>query len=328
MYLALRENLQAGQQTVLFLNRRGTSRMAVCVDCGYVPECPRCSFHMTYHGANGRLMCHFCGHSQPMPQRCPQCGGHLKLVGAGTQKVEEELLEKIPGIEVARMDADTVSATNSHEKILEEFQRKGTPVLLGTQMVTKGLNLPNVTLVGVLDADSSLYTSSFRAAETTFAMLTQVVGRAGRGEKPGRAVIQTMTPGHQVIALAADQDYEGFYRLEISVRESLGFPPFGDVVTLTFVGQDERQVLRASAQFREGLAQCLRQEPYRSLGCEVLGPAPAAVPKINYNYRYILSLRCGFTKGLRELLAHLLRVFAGEKANRGVNAYADVNGYD
>ncbi len=328
LYLALRENLQAGQQTVLFLNRRGTSRMAVCVDCGYVPECPRCSFHMTYHGANGRLMCHFCGHSQPMPQRCPQCGGHLKLVGAGTQKVEEELLEKIPGIEVARMDADTVSATNSHEKILEEFQRKGTPVLLGTQMVTKGLNLPNVTLVGVLDADSSLYTSSFRAAETTFAMLTQVVGRAGRGEKPGRAVIQTMTPGHQVIALAADQDYEGFYRLEISVRESLGFPPFGDVVTLTFVGQDERQVLRASAQFREGLAQCLRQEPYRSLGCEVLGPAPAAVPKINYNYRYILSLRCGFTKELRELLAHLLRVFAGEKANRGVNAYADVNGYD
>ena len=226
------------------------------------------------------------------------------------------------------MDADTVSATNSHEKILEEFQKKGTPVLLGTQMVTKGLNLPNVTLVGVLDADSSLYTSSFRAAETTFAMLTQVVGRAGRGDKPGRAVIQTMTPGHQVIELAANQDYGGFYRLEISVRESLGFPPFGDVVTLTFVGQDERQVLRASAQFREGLSRCLRQGPYAALRCEVLGPAPAAVPKINYNYRYILSLRCSFTKELRELLAHLLRVFAGEKANRGVNAYADVNGYD
>lgn len=328
LYLALRENLKAGEQTVLFLNRRGTSRMAVCVDCGYVPECPRCSLHMTYHGANGRLMCHFCGYSQPMHRKCPQCGGHLKLVGAGTQKVEEELREKFPGIDVARMDADTVSVTNSHEKILEEFQKKGTPVLLGTQMVTKGLNLPNVTLVGVLDADSSLYTSSFRAAETTFAMLTQVVGRAGRGEKPGRAVIQTMTPGHQVIALAAEQNYEDFYRLEISLRESLGFPPFGDVVTLTFVGQDERQTLHSAAQFRDGLNRSLRQGPSGTLGCEVLGPAPAAVPKINYNYRYVLSLRCSFTRELRELLAQGLRAFAGEKANRGVSAYVDVNGYD
>ena len=328
LYLGIQENLRAGKQTILFLNRRGTSRMAVCVDCGYVPECPRCSFHMTYHGANGRLMCHFCGHSQPMPQRCPQCGGHLKLIGAGTQRVEAELREKFPGMEIARMDADTVSATNTHEKILADFEKKKTPVLLGTQMVAKGLNLNNVTLVGVLDADLSLYVNSFRAAETTFSMLTQVVGRAGRGEAQGRAVIQTMTPWHRVITLAAEQNYDAFYEAEIEQRRTFSFPPFGDVAVLTFVGQDEGQVLRGAARFRDSLTACLKLDAYRRETCEVLGPAPAAVPKINYNYRYTLTLRCGFSKSLRDLTAHLLREFAKDGANRGVSAYADVNGYE
>lgn len=328
LYLGIQENLREGKQTVLFLNRRGTSRMAVCVDCGYVPECPRCSFHMTYHKANGRLMCHFCGYSQIMFSRCPQCGGHLKLIGAGTQRVETELEEKFPGIGIARMDADTVSATNTHEKILADFEKNKTPVLLGTQMVAKGLNLPNVTLVGVLDADLSLYMNNFRAAETTFSMLTQVVGRAGRGQSQGRAVIQTMTPRHQVITLAASQNYDAFYQMEIQQRKAFLFPPFGDVAVLTFVGQEESQVLRGSAQFRDSLNACLKLDAYQGEICEVLGPAPAAVPKINYNYRYCLTLRCSCTKNLRELLAHLLREFAKDGANRGVSAYADVNGYE
>lgn len=326
--LAIQENLAAGKQTVLFLNRRGESRMAACVDCGYVPECPRCSLHMTYHRVNGRLMCHFCGHSEPMPLRCPQCGGHLKLIGAGTQRVEAELAEKFPGISVARMDADTVTATNTHEKILSDFEKKGTSVLIGTQMVAKGLNLKNVTLVGVLDADLSLYVNSFRAAETTFSMLTQVVGRAGRGTEEGRAVIQTMTPRHQVITLAAEQDYDSFYELEIRSREAFHLPPFGDVLTLTFAGLEEAQVLRGAVRFRDSLKACLESETYRTETCEVLGPAPAPVPKINYQFRYCLTLQCRADRGLRELVAHILREFSKDAANRGVSAYADLNGME
>jgi len=203
---AMAETAQNGKQSVLFLNRRGNSRAVVCVDCGEAPECPRCSARLTYHSANERLMCHYCGYSQPSPNRCPQCGGPVKRIGTGTQKVQQEIQGIFPELTVDRMDADTVSATNTHESILQHFQNENISVLLGTQMVAKGLNLPNVTLVGVLDADLGLYNDSFRAHETTFNMLTQVVGRAGRGDTPGRAVIQTLVPEHQVIRLAANQD--------------------------------------------------------------------------------------------------------------------------
>ena len=322
------ETRDAGKQTILLLNRRGASRALVCVDCRQTPECPRCSVRLTYHSANHRLMCHYCGHSQPAPERCPACGGPLKTIGTGTQKVQEELTFLFPEMETARMDADTVSAVNTHEKILEKFQSEKTPVLIGTQMVAKGLNLPDVTLVGVLDADLSLYTGGYRAGETTFNMLTQVVGRAGRGDTPGRAVIQTLVPEHQVIRLAADQDYDGFYELEIRLRQVQNAPPFGDAVTVTFTGQEETAVLRGAAKFRDSLTMCLRQAPYNEETCTVLGPAPCVVPKINYNFRYQLTLRCTLTKNLRLLLAHLLREFSKDKLNRGVSAFADVNGYD
>ena len=322
------ETRDAGKQTILLLNRRGASRALVCVDCRQTPECPRCSVRLTYHSANHRLMCHYCGHSQPAPERCPACGGPLKTIGTGTQKVQEELTFLFPEMETARMDADTVSAVNTHEKILEKFQSEKTPVLIGTQMVAKGLNLPDVTLVGVLDADLSLYTGGYRAGETTFNMLTQVVGRAGRGDTPGRAVIQTLVPEHQVIRLAADQDYDGFYELEIRLRQVQNAPPFGDAVTVTFTGQEETAVLRGAAKFRDSLIMCLRQAPYNEETCTVLGPAPCVVPKINYNFRYQLTLRCTLTKNLRLLLAHLLREFSKDKLNRGVSAFADVNGYD
>ena len=320
------ETRQAGKQTILLLNRRGNSRALVCIDCRQTQECPRCSVHLTYHSANSRLMCHYCGFSMAAPDRCPACGGPLKTIGTGTQKVQQELAALFPDMETSRMDADTVSAVNTHEKILEHFQKENVPVLLGTQMVAKGLNLPNVTLVGVLDGDLSLYSGGFRAGETTFNMLTQVVGRAGRGDSSGRAVIQTLQPEHQVIGLAAKQDYDGFYDLEIRLRQAQAAPPFGDFALVTFSGQEEGQVLRGAAVFRDSLNAWLRQVPEEK--CGVLGPAPCVVPKVNYNYRYQLTLRCHMTRPLRQLLAALLRKFSQDKANRGVNAYIDVNGYD
>ena len=318
---------KAEKQAILFLNRRGNSRALVCVDCGQTPECPRCSTRLTYHSANERLMCHYCGHSQKATKRC-HCGGPLRSIGTGTQKVQEELQCLYADMDVVRMDADTVSASNTHEQILEKFSKENIPVLLGTQMVAKGLNLPNVTLVGVLDGDLSLYTDSYRAAETTFNMLTQVIGRAGRGDAEGRAIVQTLAPEHRVITLAAQQDYDSFYEMEVQLRKAQNNPPFGDLATITFTGQDEGRVLHGAAKFRNSLRSCLQQPDYAQTNCTVLGPAPCPVPKINYNFRYRLSLRCRMDKTLRELIAHLLRQFSKDRENRGVSAFIDINGYD
>ena len=325
---AIMDTAGAGKQTILLLNRRGASRALVCVDCRETPSCPRCSVRLTYHSANKRLMCHYCGHSQPVTQRCQLCGGPLKAIGTGTQKVQSELGELFPHLDCQRMDADTVTAVNTHEKILEKFQQEKTPILIGTQMVAKGLNLPDVTLVGVLDADLSLYTGGYRAGETTFDMLTQVVGRAGRGDTAGRAIIQTLAPEHQVIRMAACQDYDSFYDLEIRLRKMQDAPPFGDLATVTFLGPDETAVLRGAAKFRDSLNACLAQSQYAAEKCTCLGPAPCPVPKINYNFRYRLTLRCRMTRELRLLLAHLLREFSKDRLNRNVSAFIDVNGYD
>jgi len=325
---AMIEARNAHKQTILLLNRRGNSRALVCVECRETPECPRCDLRLTYHSANNRLMCHYCGFSRSAPERCPSCGGPMKTIGTGTQKVQEELEFLFPDWQSLRMDTDTVNAVNTHEKILDQFQQENIPVLIGTQMVAKGLNLPDVTLVGVLDADLSLYTGGYRAGETTFNMLTQVVGRAGRGDTPGRAMIQSLVPEHQIIRLAARQDYDGFYELEINLRRVQNAPPFGDIAVITVTGQEETAVLRGAAKFRDSLNACLRQAAYAGETCTVLGPAPCAVPKINLHFRYQLTLRCRMTKNLRLLLAHLLREFSKDKANRGVNAFIDVNGYE
>ena len=325
---AIESTHKAGKQSILFLNRRGNSRALVCTDCREAPECPRCSAKLTYHSANERLMCHYCGYSVQTPDRCPSCGGPLKRVGTGTQKAQEELKVRFPEMEVIRMDADTVSAVNTHEKILDHFQKNHVPVLIGTQMVAKGLNLPDVTLVGVLDADRELYSGSYRAAETTFNMLTQVVGRAGRGDTPGEALIQSAVPGHKVIELAAQQDYDGFFELEREMRRIQECPPFGDLAAITFLGQEEGRVLRGAAKFRDSLNACLKQSAYAGEICRCLGPAPCMVPKINYNFRYRLTLRCHLTKSLRQLIAHLLRQFMQDKENRGVSAFVDVNGLE
>mgnify|MGYP000960979119 CR=1 FL=1 len=323
----LEKNIERGEQSILFLNRRGSARMLLCGECGYVPQCPRCSVPMTYHSANERLMCHYCGHSEAVVDKCSECGGLMKRVGSGTQKVEQELFDLFPKTKVLRMDADTVGASRGHEALLREFEEKNIPILLGTQMVAKGLDFENVTLVGVVDADMSLYVDNFRAAETTFSLITQVVGRAGRGAASGTAVIQTMAPEHPVLQLAAKQDYDAFYELEIKIRTLRGFPPLRDIFLLTFTGMHEDQVMRAAARFRDRLSASLTQDAEL---CEalLLGPSPAPVARVNYTYRYRLTLSCKNSRKLRQLLSQHLRMFFTEKENKGVSAFADVNSYD
>ncbi len=325
LLLALRENIAKGQQSILFLNRRGSSRMLSCVSCGYVPECPGCTVNLTYHNANGRLMCHYCGHSIPVFARCPVCGGPLKQIGFGTQKVQEQLQNLLPNTEILRMDADSVSAVNTHEKLLKRFREEKIPVLLGTQMVAKGLNFENVTLVGVLDADMSLYVGDYRAGETTFSMVTQVIGRAGRGELGGRAIIQTMTPENQVICLAAQQDYDRFYEAELPLRELRRCPPLRDLLSLTFHGREEERVWEAAKRFRALLQTQLHSEFYHDEEVALLGPAPAQVARVNYIYRCRLTLSCKNTRSLRQLLSYLMREFVKDKRNKDVGIFADVN---
>ena len=312
----LAENLRRGEQSILFLNRRGNSRMLLCGECGYVPQCPRCSAALTYHSANGRLMCHHCGHSQSAVDTCPQCGGKMKHIGCGTQKVEQELGVLFPDVPVLRMDADT--AAGGHSVLLERFEKERIPILLGTQMVAKGLDFENVTLVGVLSADLSLYVDHYQAAERTFNLLTQVVGRAGRGGRTGRAVIQTYTPENDVIRSAAAQDYEAFYSQEIRLRRLRQCPPFADHFSFAFSGADEGAVLRSAAAARDSLRQLFPDQ-------EVLGPAPAPVLKVNNRYRYHVLLVDHNCKPTRDKISWLLKTFSNDRANRGVNIFVDCN---
>ena len=326
LHSALEENLARGEQSILFLNRRGSSRMLLCGECGEVPECPRCSVPMTYHSANGRLMCHYCGHSEPVYERCPQCGGIMKHIGTGTQKVEEELHALFPGAKVLRMDTDTVGASHGHEKLLRQFEEEKIPILLGTQMVAKGLDFENVTLVGVLCADASLYIDNYRAPERTFSLLSQVVGRAGRGSKQGRAIIQTFTPENEVIRAAAAQDYDAFYESEIRMRRLRRYPPFADLFSFTVTGADESRVIGAAKALRDALGYAVeRREELKPLSIEVLGPAGASVVKVNNRYRYRVFLVGKGCPALRRLVAEYLYAFYQHKENRGFDIFADCN---
>jgi len=321
----LEENLKRGEQAILFLNRRGANRMVSCGECGEVPECPRCSVKLTYHSANNRLMCHHCGYSRPLPPVCPSCGGLLNFIGIGTQHVQEELRDLFPWAEVLRMDTDTVSAAHPHEELLDRFRRERVPILVGTQMVAKGLDFENVTLVGVVAPDLSLYVDDFRAGERTFSLLTQVVGRAGRGEKGGRAVIQTFTPNNDVIRCAARQDYDSFYEQEIALRRLRRDPPFAQRVVITASGQLEGTVLRCCTRLRQALEIALAGVPG---AWQLLGPAPAAVAKVNNRYRYRLTLTGECGREFRAMLAHLLQAAHRDKENKGVSVYADVDPYN
>ena len=229
----LEANITRGEQSILFINRRGANKLICCGDCGYVYKCPNCSVSLTYHSVSKRLMCHYCGYTRRVDSHCPDCGGMLTFIGAGTQLIEEELRQMYPDTEVLRMDTDTVKAAGSHDALLSKFKDEKIPIMVGTQMVTKGLNFENVTLIGVISADQSLYCGDYRSGERTFSLITQVIGRSGRGSKPGRAIIQTFTPQNEIIRLAAAQDYDGFYNTELSLRRLQNTPPFADIIAIT-----------------------------------------------------------------------------------------------
>lgn len=321
----LQYNLENGKQSILLINRRGYNTFAECKACGHVMTCPSCSISMTYHHANGRLMCHYCGYSEPFTSVCPECGSNdLRYSGTGTQKIEDELSELFPDARILRMDADSTYGRNSHEEKLRDFADGKYDILLGTQMVAKGLDFENVTLVGVINADQQLNNDDFRSQERTFDLLTQVVGRAGRGKFKGTAVIQTCNPQNDVIQIAAKQDYEAFFEDEIRTRKMLIYPPYCDICLIGFVGENENKVKSASQRFTDILKEKLSGE-YNELKIIALGPMAARVSKISNKFRYRLILKCKNTARFRALMSEMLKVTGSEKAFIGVSVYIDIN---
>ena len=321
----LAENLRLRRQSILLLNRRGYHTFVSCRACGEPVTCPHCSISLTYHAANRRLMCHYCGYSIPFTDECPSCHQRqVRYAGAGTQKAEEAVEELFPEARILRMDADTTMAKYSHEKKLKQFADGEYDIMVGTQMVAKGLDFPNVTLVGVLSADQALYSDDFRSYERAFALLTQVVGRSGRGEKEGLAVIQTYTPENPVIQMAARQDYGAFFQGEIQMRKAMLYPPFADLCVVGFSGQQEENVEQAARYFTRELI-ALAQAEYASLPMRVIGPAKAAVPKVSGRYRYKLIIKNRFDKSFRELIARLLRQYGKQKEYAKTSVFVYIN---
>ncbi|MBM6900098.1 primosomal protein N' [Gemmiger formicilis] len=320
----LQENLENGEQSILLLNRRGYHTVGMCVACGHVLKCPNCSVPLVYHKPQQALMCHHCGHTvRPLPQLCPECGGKLNYSGFGTQRVEEELSQLLPGARILRMDQDSTSQKNAHETMLAQFGRQEYDILLGTQMVAKGLDFEKVTLVGVLGIDSLLFGQGFRAYESVFSLVTQVIGRGGRAALPGRALIQTTVPNHPVLQLAAEQDYEAFYREEIAFRKFGLYPPYCSFCIVGFVGAQEGSVAMAAHRFGTLLAERAAQRPQMPL--RLLGPAPMGITMLNGKYRYKLTLKCRNDAAFRALLRETLDVYAQEKLPQKASVILDFN---
>ncbi len=307
------KNIELGQQTILFLNRRGFNSFVMCRDCGEAIKCRNCSISMTYHKNSNVLKCHYCGYEQNIPKICPNCEStHIRFMGTGTEKVEEEIVKIYGEKSFIRMDADTTSGKNSHEAILNRFQNEKIPILLGTQMVTKGLDFPNVTLVGVLAADISLNIDDFRAAERTFGQITQVCGRAGRGDLEGRAVVQTYQPEHYAIDFAKNHDYESFYNDEINIRKQLKNPPFNDLVLIMMQGDKEDSVVYELGRIANRL---------RNRGLSVMGPVPAPYSRIKNKYRWRIILKHHNATELLELFHTIADYYA--KSNNQL--FVDIN---
>jgi primosomal protein N' (replication factor Y) len=325
LYEGLNECIQNGRQAILLINRRGYHTFAVCDDCGKVMTCPQCSISLTYHRANNRLICHYCGYSAPFTGVCPECGeSAVRYAGYGTQKIEDELSKLLPEAKILRMDADTTTSKDSHEKLFSAFERGEYNILLGTQMVAKGLDFPNVTLVGVVSVDQQLYNDDFRSLEKTLSLLTQVVGRSGRGENQGRAIIQTLTPENEIIRIAARQDYDEFFESEIRIRRAMTYPPYCDLCVLGLTGEDEQGVRIASNEVLS-LIRTLISEKYKGEKIIVLGPVPARVLRVSGKYRYRIIIKCRNSADFRAMISEVLIETGTDKRFRNVSVFADMN---
>ncbi len=318
------ETLAANKQSILLLNRRGHNTIVKCSGCGNTVSCPNCSISLTYHSANRRMMCHYCGYSEPFADKCAACGSdRMKYTGFGTQRAEEELGILFPTARVLRMDADSTMSRGSYEEKLGAFAAHEYDIMLGTQMVAKGLDFPDVTLVGVLSADNSLYSEDYRSFERTFSLLTQVVGRSGRGDEAGIAVVQTLSPDNEIISLAAAQDYGKFYEQEIALRKALIFPPYCSVCLVGFVGDRMSDTMDGANRFLDMLKAAKDLNPEVKL--IVLGPSPAAVPKIGGKYRARLIIKAKNNRSFRLMLSDMLRSFMRNPVNKNVTVFADIN---
>ncbi len=322
----IKQNLENGEQTILLLNRRGYHTIINCCDCSQPVYCPNCSVPLTYHKKNDRMMCHYCGYVSEMPEKCPTCGSvRLRHMGFGTQKLEEELNMYFPQARILRMDADTTFSRYSYEKGFNAFRRGEYDIMAGTQMIGKGLDFPNVTLVGVLSVDKALFAGDFRSYERTFSLITQVVGRSGRGEKKGRAVLQTFMPDHYVMNLAAGQDYKAFYNEEIAIRRAMIFPPICDMCILAFAGNTEEQVKKGTDAVMELMRASLRRlQPKTPV--RVLGPVRCSYGKLNGKYRYRIIIKCKNNAEMRGFISSILKESSKLRDMSGVSLYADMNG--
>ena len=322
------DNLDKHKQTILLINRRGYNTFIACNSCGHVITCPNCSISLTYHSYNNRLMCHYCGYSKPLDNVCPECGKNsIRYSGYGTQRIEDELERLFPDASVLRMDADTTSAKFSHQKLFDAFSRGDYDILIGTQMVAKGLDFPSVTLVGVVNADNSLYDESYLANERSFDLITQVVGRSGRRAEAGKAVIQTINPYNDVIEYASKQDYKSFFANEIQLRKLLTYPPFCDIYFISFICEDENKAALCAKSFFENLVE-LNRTDYKNEKLIVLGPSPSKISKLKNNYRYGLTLKCKNSKSVRKMLNDILKNIGKIKEYKSVSVSVDLNPYE
>ncbi len=321
----LETNFKNGHQSIILLNRRGFNTFVACKKCGEVVTCPNCSISMTYHSANGKLMCHYCGHSTDSKIVCNSCGSdELRFNGVGTQKIEQELQFLLPDAKILRMDADSTMSRFAYEENFDKFSKGEYDIMIGTQMVAKGLDFENVTLVGIICADMQLYSDDFRSSERTFSLLTQVIGRSGRGNFAGKAIIQTFSPENEIINFAANQDYDSFYNFEIKIRKMMVYPPYCDLCVVGFTGEKEANVAQSSRAF----LQLLKEKTEGKFSSEqmiVLGPVPLRVAKVSNKYRYRLILKCHNSKSFRSMINELLDDFDNKFKKYDVTVYADIN---
>lgn len=322
----LLQTLENKKQAILLINRRGYNTFVACCDCGSVITCPNCSISLTYHSYTNRLTCHYCGYTKNLDVKCASCSSdNIRYSGYGTQRIEDELKAILPDAKILRMDADTTSAKFSHDNMFKAFKNHEYDILIGTQMIAKGLDFPDVTLVGVVNADNSLYDENYNSSEKSFDLITQVIGRSGRRDNSGVAVIQTINPLNSTIEYASEQDYEGFYNTEIELRKALVYPPYCDLISVSFTGENESTVALCSKEFLSQLKELNCDNHHKII---VLGPSPAKIAKLNREFRYRLTIKCKYSKNTHNLFNQIQKNIAKIKEYRDVCVSIDLNPYN